>query len=87
VLRAWLGRLLRAVRVFCDARRRAILLTVGASKPADEPSKCCGLKRRLWIVLLILGAILAVWLDHAHPFPTQVMRNGHRTAIAIYAIL
>ena len=40
-------------------------------------------KRRLCILLLILGAILAVWLDHAHPFPTPVIRNSHKGAVAI----
>jgi hypothetical protein len=44
-------------------------------------------KRRLFLLMLFVAAILALWLDHAHPFVIRVIRNGHQTAMAVCAIL
>jgi hypothetical protein len=39
-------------------------------------------KRWLIWILLVIGALLVLWLDHTHPLPVRVIRNGSKTIAA-----
>jgi len=35
-------------------------------------------KRLVWIIVIAVAVLLALWLDRKHPFPVHVIRNGPR---------